>query len=117
MVSMLTYYFSKHQITVRSISNFEIHVYAHNGLDCSFCYQLIYVEASAMQELLQALGSINDAIEYMQNDTESIFQVSVNGVDYTLENTTLDFVGTVMCPNGYAGADGLCGTTCFSLIP
>ncbi|XP_060570713.1 uncharacterized protein LOC132729006, partial [Ruditapes philippinarum] len=65
-------------------------------------------EASAMQELLHALGSINDAIEYMQNDTESIFQVSVNGVDYTLENTTLDFVGTVSCPNGYAGADGLC---------
>ncbi|XP_060604924.1 sushi, von Willebrand factor type A, EGF and pentraxin domain-containing protein 1-like [Ruditapes philippinarum] len=65
-------------------------------------------ETSAMKELLQALGSINDAIEYIQNNTESIFQVTVNGVDYTLENTSVDFVATVTCPNGYAGADGMC---------
>jgi hypothetical protein len=70
-----------------------------------------------MKELLQALGSINDAIEYIQNNTESIFQVTVNGVDYTLENTSVDFVATVTCPNGYAGADGMCGKTCFPLVP
>jgi hypothetical protein len=62
-----------------------------------------------MTELLEALTSINEVIEFMQNNTESIFQVTVDGVEYTLENTSVDFVGTVACPSGYAGADGLCG--------
>ncbi|XP_060604925.1 signal peptide, CUB and EGF-like domain-containing protein 1 [Ruditapes philippinarum] len=65
-------------------------------------------ETSAMTELIEALTSLNEAIEFMQNNTESVFQVVANGVEYTLANTSVDFVGTVTCPSGYAGADGLC---------
>jgi hypothetical protein len=62
-----------------------------------------------MTELLEALSSINEVIEFMQNNTATIFQVTVDGVEYTLESTSVDFVTTVTCPSGYAGADGLCG--------
>ncbi|XP_053380924.1 uncharacterized protein LOC128549011 [Mercenaria mercenaria] len=65
-------------------------------------------ETSAMTELLIALNAITEVIEFIQNNTASIFQVTVDGVDYTLASDTASIVATVTCPSGYAGADGLC---------
>lgn len=62
-----------------------------------------------MTELLQALGAINDAIEFIQNNTESIFQANVNGVEYVPESNSSNFALIVTCPAGQAGAGGLCG--------
>ena len=62
-----------------------------------------------MTELIEALNSINDVIGFIENNTVEIFHVNVGGVDYTLDNTSLDVLAAVTCPSGSAGADGLCG--------
>ncbi|XP_053380138.1 signal peptide, CUB and EGF-like domain-containing protein 1 [Mercenaria mercenaria] len=65
-------------------------------------------ETAAMAELLDTFSSMNEIAEFIQTNSTSIFDVSVGGVEYTTDSSSISFAGTVTCADGYAGAGGLC---------
>ncbi|XP_053380916.1 sushi, von Willebrand factor type A, EGF and pentraxin domain-containing protein 1-like [Mercenaria mercenaria] len=65
-------------------------------------------ETPAMTELLDTFRSMVVFTKFIQSNSKSIFDVSVDGVEYTTDNSSISFAGTVTCADGYAGADGLC---------
>ncbi|XP_053380920.1 uncharacterized protein LOC128549009 isoform X2 [Mercenaria mercenaria] len=65
-------------------------------------------ETAAMTELLETFRSMNEIAEFIQTNSTAIFDVSVGGVEYTSDSSSISFAGTVTCADGYAGAGGLC---------
>ena len=63
----------------------------------------------AMTEFLEAINAINELITYIQDNTATVFDVEVDGVQYTVDTGTLNVVGQIHCEQGYAGTDGVCG--------
>ncbi|XP_053380914.1 sushi, von Willebrand factor type A, EGF and pentraxin domain-containing protein 1-like isoform X3 [Mercenaria mercenaria] len=92
--STLTLQFSKHLTGNGDIALVD---YLTNG-----------TETPAMTELLDTVRSIVAFTEFIQTNSTSIFDVNVGGVEYTTDNNSVSFAGTVTCADGYAGADGLC---------
>jgi hypothetical protein len=71
-----------------------------------FCLQ---IANGALQEVIDALNRLEQTAQYIQNNTHELFDVTIDGVTYTVADDSLNIDAGVTCNSGFAPYDGICG--------
>ena len=74
------------------------------------CYTVLFYTVSAgIQELIDAIVSLELTAADLMENASLYFNVESGGVTYTINDTSLTIDGIVDCPVGSVSDDGICG--------
>jgi hypothetical protein len=65
----------------------------------------------ALKEAIDAINNLEETAQYIQNNTNKLFDVIVDDVTYTVKDGSLKFMAGVMCNEGFVPYGGFCGNT------
>ena len=68
-----------------------------------------YTVSAGLQELVDAIVSLELTAADLQANASSYFNVKSGGVTYTINDTSLTLEGIIDCPPGSVPDDGVCG--------
>jgi hypothetical protein len=63
----------------------------------------------ALQEVIDAINLLEQTAEYIQNNTNELFDVISDGVTYTVVDDSVTIDPGVTCDCGFVDYDSICG--------
>ncbi|XP_053380160.1 sushi, von Willebrand factor type A, EGF and pentraxin domain-containing protein 1-like [Mercenaria mercenaria] len=82
--------------------------YISTGTGKSCIIPLLHTASGALKELIDAISFLELTAQYIQNNTNELFDVNVSGVTYTADVDSLTFGARVTCNSGFVPLDGIC---------
>ena len=73
---------------------------------------LFIAVSASLQELIDAINILEEAASYINTSSSSIFDITLNGVTYSSDHSTLSLTANLTCPVGETAVDGVCGGYC-----
>ena len=65
--------------------------------------------SSTLQDVIDAIVSLELTAADIQANASTYFDVEIDGVIYTISNSSLTLSGIIDCPDGSVSNDGVCG--------
>jgi len=70
---------------------------------------IYYTVNDDLKSYVDALKSLEKTGQVLNTTYESIFNVTVNGVNYGRDRSSINILGSLSCPSGTISNDGGCG--------
>jgi hypothetical protein len=80
-------------------------------------YMLLFQTANDfLQEVIDAVNSLEQTGRYIQNHTDELFDVTVNNTRYTIADENPIIYAGVSCTVGFVAIDGICGMNKYQIV-
>ena len=83
---------------------------AYNNCDNIPSLYIVFSVSPGLQEIIDAINNLEATAVAINDSASTYFDVTTNGVTYTVDTNTVTFDGAATCNAGQVVTNGFCGT-------